>query len=85
MLPKPSDKASTARLFYLTYKDYAERWDEIAGIFSREAVLKGSFDKFAETKKGKRGTSPVDKEFLAEIENLRASLAKNLARRNSEA
>jgi len=82
ILPKPADKASTARILYLTYKDYVERWDEIAGIFSRDAVLKGSFDRFAETKKGKRGTSPVDKEFLAEIETWRASLAKNLARRN---
>ena len=82
VLPKPADKASAARILYLTYKDYADRWDEIAGIFSREEVLKGSFDKYAEAKKGKRGTSPVDKEFLAEIEIWRASLAKNLARRN---
>jgi hypothetical protein len=82
VLPKPTDKASTARILYLTYKDYAERWDEIAGIFSREAILKGSFDKYAEAKKGKHGTSPVDKEFLAEIEAWRAALAKNLARRN---
>lgn len=74
ILPKLSDKASTARIFYLTYKEYAERWEEICGIFSRDAVLKGSFDKFAEAKKGKRGTSPVDKEFLAEIEAWRAAL-----------
>jgi hypothetical protein len=47
-----------------------------------EAVLKGSFDKFAEAKKGKRGTSPGDKEFLAEIETWREALAKNLALRN---
>ncbi|MEX0804004.1 MAG: N-6 DNA methylase [Candidatus Binatia bacterium] len=82
VLPKPADKASTARILYLTYENYADRWDEIAGIFSREAVLKGSFDKFAEARKGKRGTSPVDKEFLAEIETWRDALAKNLALRN---
>jgi hypothetical protein len=82
ILPKLSDKATSGRVLYLTYKEYAERWDEIAGIFSRDAVLKGSFDKFAEGKKGKRGTSPVDKEFLAEIETWREDLAKNLARRN---
>ena len=84
ILPKPADKASTGRLLYLTYKDYTDRWDEIAGIFSRDAVLKGSFDKFAEAKKGKRGTSLVDKEFLAEIETWREALAKNLARRNAK-
>jgi len=82
ILPNPADKASTGRILYLTYKDYADRWDEIAGIFSRDAVLKGSFDKFAEAKKGKRGTSLVDKEFLAEIETWREALAKNLALRN---
>jgi hypothetical protein len=82
VLPKPADKASTARILYLTYKDYAGRWHEISDIFSREAVLRGSFDKFAEAKKGKRGTSPVDKQFLAEIETWREALAKNLALRN---
>jgi predicted type IV restriction endonuclease len=82
ILPKPGDKAGTARMLYLTYKEHVQRWDEIAGIFSRDAVLKGSFDKFAETKQGKRGTFPVDKEFLAKIETWRASLVKNLARRN---
>lgn len=82
VLPKPTDKASTARILYFTYKDYLERWDEIADIFSREAVLRGSFDKFAESKKGKRGTSQVDAQFLAEIEKWREDLAKNLALRN---
>jgi type I restriction-modification system DNA methylase subunit len=84
ILPRPTDKASTGRILYLTYKDYIDRWDELAGFLSRDAVLKGSFDKFAEAKKGKRGTSPVDKEFLAEIETWREALAKNLALRNSK-
>lgn len=82
VLPKPSDKPDTCRIMYLTYKDYGDQRDEIAGVFSREAVLRGSFDKFAEAKKGKRGTSPVDKEFLTEIETWREALAKNLAMRN---
>ena len=80
--PKQSDKPATGRLLYLTYNEYGKRWEEIASIFSKEAVLRGSFDRFAETGKGKRGTSPVDKEFLSEIENWRESLAKNLALRN---
>lgn len=82
VLPKPADKASTARILYLTYRDYIERWDEIASVFSREAVLRGSFDKFAEAKKGKRGTTQVDAQFLTEIESWREDLAKNLALRN---
>jgi len=84
VLPKPADKASTGRILYLTYKEYIDRWDEIAGIFSRNAVLRGSFDKFAESKKGKRGTSQVDAQFLTEIETWREDLAKNLALRNAK-
>ena len=80
--PRPSDKASMSRILYLTYKEYAERWGEIASIFAKDEVLKGSFDRFVEAKKGKRGTSEVDKEFLAEIEKWRELLAKNIAIRN---
>ncbi|MDP2805088.1 MAG: N-6 DNA methylase, partial [Gallionellaceae bacterium] len=82
--PNKNDKASKARLFYCTYRDYAEKWDEIAGIFSKEAVLKGSFDKYANTSKGKRGTSEVDGAFLEEIETWRDLLAHNIALRNAE-
>jgi type I restriction-modification system DNA methylase subunit len=82
--PVKTDKASTARILYLTYKDYAEKWDEITSIFSREAILKGSFDKYAETGKHKRGTAEVDDAFLKEIESWRDILARNIALRNPE-
>ena len=47
--PNRSDKASAARILYLTYKEYETRWAEIASIFSRGAILKGSFDKYVES------------------------------------
>jgi len=80
--PAPNDKPSKGRLLYLTYRDYLERWDEIAAVFSKEAVLKGSFDRYAREARGKRGTATVDAEFLAQIEQWRDLLAKNLALRN---
>ncbi len=80
--PKKNDKASTARVMYFHYKDYLEKWDEIESIFSREAILKGSFDKFAETNKSKRGTAEVDDTFLKVIEEWREFLARNIALRN---
>jgi hypothetical protein len=80
--PDKNDKASKARLFYCTFRDYASKWDEIAAIFSKEAVLKGSFDKYASSSKGKRGTTEVDSAFLEEIENWRDLLARNIALRN---
>ncbi|HEW79042.1 MAG TPA: hypothetical protein ENH34_03615 [Phycisphaerales bacterium] len=82
--PKSTDKAGTARIMYFNYKEYIERWDEIENVFSREAILKGSFDKFTAATKGKRGTSTVDIEFLAEIEKWRKELARYIALRNRE-
>lgn len=57
--PDKSDKASAARIMYFTYTDYSSHWDELASIFSRDAILKGSFDKYAESTKGKKGTAEV--------------------------
>ncbi len=80
--PDKSDKAATGRVMYLTFKEYPEKWEDIASIFAREAILKGSFDKYAESAKGKHGTAEVDDAFLAEIERWRDLLAHNLALRN---
>jgi type I restriction-modification system DNA methylase subunit/predicted type IV restriction endonuclease len=82
--PAPTDKASHSRMLYMRYSDYAERWEEIAGIFSREAILKGSFDKYVESRKVKKGTTEVDTAFLQEIERWRESLARNIALRNAD-
>ncbi len=80
--PAVTDKPSKARTLYLKFTDYLERWDDIASIFSREDVLKGSFDKYAESTYRKRGTAEVDDAFLAEIESWRDMLARNIALRN---
>ena len=80
--PVKTDKPSTARTLYFTYNEYPDRWDEIASIFSREAVLKGSFDKYVESSRAKRGTAEVDTAFLEEIERWRETLARNIALRN---
>lgn len=82
--PNRADKASMARTKYFTYKEYAERWDEIASIFAHEEILKGSFDRYAESAKKKRGTAEVDDAFLKEIENWRDLFARNIALRNPD-
>ena len=80
--PEKTDGAATARTIYLPYTAYDERGDEIATVFSKEAVLQGSFDHYAETTKGKRGTTEVDDAFLKEIEEWRNLLARTIALRN---
>jgi hypothetical protein len=82
--PNHSDSSVKHRVGYLKYTDYLEKWDEIASIFSREAILKGSFDNFVDEVKTKRGAEEVDDEFLKEIEKWRLILSKDLAKNNSE-
>jgi len=80
--PDEKDKADAARVSYLTFDQYLDQLNRIYSVFSKEAVLKGSFDRFIESARGKRGTSEVDSEFLKEIERWREILAKNIALRN---
>ncbi len=82
--PVKTDKASHSRIHYWKYTEYIDKWEEIAGIFSREAVLKGAFDKYAASGKNKRGTAEVDTAFLQEIERWRELLARNIALRNKD-
>ena len=79
--PRPSDKASHARVQYFRFEEYPDRWRELWDYFSREAVWSGAFDQYAASKR-KRGTSEVDAEFLKEIEGWRDELARNVALRN---
>lgn len=80
--PSKHDKPSTGRIRYWRYEEYADNLEEIYSTFSKDAVLKGSFDRFAVSKKARRGTGEVDKEFLREIESWRDLLARNTALRN---
>jgi type I restriction-modification system DNA methylase subunit len=80
--PKPTDKPSIGRVRFYTYNQYHDSFDEIYNLLSKESVLKGSFDKFAESERQKRGTTEVDAEFLREIESWREALAKEIAIRN---
>ncbi|HEX2241491.1 MAG TPA: restriction endonuclease subunit M, partial [Actinomycetota bacterium] len=82
--PSPTDKSSAARVMYITFDEYISRWDEIASVFSRDSVLKGSFDEYSDTTKRKRGTAEVDTAFLEEIEEWRKMLAANVALRNPD-
>ncbi|MCL2139890.1 MAG: type I restriction endonuclease, partial [Treponema sp.] len=81
--PGKDDKASTARIFYCTFDQYEQHFEFILNTFSKNAILKGSFDKYIEENKNKKGTSEVDTELLALIEDWRVLLAKNIAKNNS--
>lgn len=80
--PDKDDKTTTARTLYYEYSDYLERWEEIAALFSREAVLAGSLEQYTDLLKDKKGVATVDAAFLKEIETWRELLAKDIAHRN---
>jgi type I restriction-modification system DNA methylase subunit len=82
--PDQRDLSSKGRIHYFQFHEYVPRWGEIAGVFSKESVLKGLFDSHVEIARGKRGTAEVDSAFLAEIESWREHLARNIAARNSD-
>jgi adenine-specific DNA-methyltransferase len=79
--PKHTDKSSIARIKYIHYKNYLEEADYLWDTFSREAVWKGSFDRFAKSEK--KGSQQVDKSFLKEIELWRDLVAKDVANNNN--
>jgi adenine-specific DNA-methyltransferase len=81
--PDKNDNASTARIFYCTSNEYEKHFDFIYSTFSKSSILKGSFDKYIEDNRNKKGTSEVDTELLNLVESWRIELAKNIALRNS--
>ncbi|MBS1765654.1 MAG: N-6 DNA methylase [Bacteroidetes bacterium] len=80
--PIPTDKASVARIKYLTFKDYLKEFDFLWDTFSKERVLKGSFDKFVQGNLNKKGTATVDKEFLQSLDSWRTYLATSISWNN---
>lgn len=81
-IPDESEGASSHRLAYFSFRDYVEKWDEIASWVSKDAVLDGRFDEKNRSSRNKRGTSEVDRVFLADMEDWRRLLAVDLIKRN---
>ena len=82
--PLPTDKASVARIKYLIFRDYLKEFDFIWETFSKERVLKGSFDKFVQGNLNKKGTATVDKEFLLSLDSWRTYLATSISWNNKD-
>ena len=81
--PQRSDPASKARLRYYSFTEYTEKWDDIAGKFSRPAVIDGALRRWIGGE-ATRGMVGVDEAFLREMEGWRESLARDIALHNSQ-
>ncbi len=82
--PIPTDKASVARVKYITFREYLKEFDFIWDTFSKERVLQGSFDKFILSTANKKGTATVDKEFLQSLDSWRTYLATSISWNNKD-
>lgn len=80
--PSNSDKAATARTLLIPWRDLPSHWGEIQGVLGKKSVYQGSLDRYATKASRRRGTSPVDTEFLLQMEEWRTNLARNIALRN---
>ena len=80
--PTSSDRASVARIEYINYENYLDRFDFIYDTFAKENVIRGSLEKYNADTKGKKGTQSVDDEFLDLLDDLRTKLASNISRLN---
>ena len=80
--PKPTDKASVARIRYITFDQYLSEFDFLWDVFAKENLPKGRFDKYVKSDTSRKGTATVDDEFLKSIEQWRTYLAINIALRN---
>ena len=78
------DTASTARIEYLTYDQYEEKFEELYNRISWDAVDLGHFDTYYESAKDKRGTASIGEELLEMIERWRVLLAEDIALNNEE-
>ncbi|MFA4873681.1 MAG: N-6 DNA methylase [Patescibacteria group bacterium] len=80
--PAITDKTHVGRMLYYTYQEYVENWESIHAAFSKEAVLRGDFERFIQNKQGKKPRAEIDRDFLNDLDNWRILLARNIALRN---
>jgi type I restriction-modification system DNA methylase subunit len=80
--PRKLDRASTKRLKYIHYQDYLKNFDFLWETFGREAVEKGSIEKYGQKYADLKNAEPVDREFLKSLESWRTYLATNIAQLN---
>jgi predicted type IV restriction endonuclease len=78
--PSKNDRATKARLLYLTYEQYQDRWQEIQSLFARDVVMSGSLERLTDVQR--KGINTVDNAFLKEIENWREQLAVAFSQSN---
>lgn len=82
--PISTDKSGVARIKYINFKDYTKEFEYLWNTFSKEQVLRGSFDRYIKSDTVKKGTATVDKEFLNSLDTWRTYLATSISLKNRD-
>lgn len=76
--PQEGDDVSKARVAHYHYTEYVEKYDEIASLLSREAVLSGYFERFFSEVTSPVKKEPFDQFFLSQIKEWRYRLGQDI-------
>lgn len=76
--PQEGDDVSKARVAHYHFTEYVEKYDEIAKLLSREAVLSGYYDKFFSEITSPVNKEPFDQFFLSQIKEWRYNLGQDI-------
>lgn len=82
-IPKEEDGCAVARYRIFHFTEYAERYDEIVSLISRDVVYSGEFDRYLDDNFPATGgeKQQVDTLFLKQINDWRISLSNELYRK----
>ncbi len=80
--PVENDDIGVALIAHYTYEEYVDKFEEIYGLLSKEAVLSGDFAKRFENIRGAFRREPFDEYFLKQIKDWRFKLGDDIARNN---
>ena len=82
-IPKEEDGCAVARYRIFHFTEYAERYDEIFSLISRDVVYSGEFDRYLDDNFTATGgeKQQVDTLFLKQINDWRISLSNELYRK----
>ena len=80
--PTETDDIGVALIAHYSYTEYLEKYDEIYGLISKEAVLSGAFTTRFENIRGAFRREPFDEYFLKQIKEWRLNLGVDISYRN---
>lgn len=81
--PKSADTSRVARLYTVEVDHLHSEWTNIAGLISRDAVVRGETDRYTNTLAKRGGRDKIDKVFLADLEQARLLLLDDIAGNNT--